>query len=170
MLLIMNRKKYSKKKLWHILFYGNTKTSDFKHPPQCKGDLRCSGILETTIVRCVKSHRSEEGFEKSALGLKKPRRALDRIIGLESENRYQILSGGGNHSSITRWKWNVISRPAAALKLDAEVLSLGYLADGKVNSFLCPLSLDSDDFTNARFYAIAAVSVNIKRLPRYNVP
>jgi hypothetical protein len=61
----------------------------------------------------------------------------------------------------------VISRPAAALNLDVEVLSL---ADGKVNSFLYPLSLDSDDFTNARFDAIAAVSMNIKHLPRYNVP
>lgn len=64
----------------------------------------------------------------------------------------------------------MISRPAAALKRDAEVLSLGYLADGKVNTFLYPLTLDSDDFTNARFDAIAAVSVNIKRLLRYNVP
>jgi len=54
--------------------------------------------------------------------------------------------------------------------LDAEVLSLGYLADGKVNSFVYPLSLDSDDFTNARFEAIAVVSVNIERLPRYNLP
>ena len=60
----------------------------------------------------------------------------------------------------------MISRPAAALKLDAEVLSLGYLADGKVNSFLYPLSTDSDDFKNARFDAITAVSVNIKRLQR----
>jgi hypothetical protein len=59
----------------------------------------------------------------------------------------------------------VISRPAATLNVDTEVLSLGYLADGKVNSFLYPLSLDSDDFTNARFDAIAAVSVSVKRLP-----
>jgi len=144
--------------------------NDIKLPPRYKWDLRSSGILQTTIVRCVKSHRSEDGFEKSALGLRKPRRALDRIIGLESENRYQILSGGVNHSSVTPWKWNVISRPATALKRDAEVLSLGYLADGRANSFLHPLSLDSDDFTNARFDAIASVSVNIKRLPRYNVP
>jgi hypothetical protein len=64
----------------------------------------------------------------------------------------------------------VVSRPAAVLNLDAEVLSLGYLADGKFNSFLYPLSLDSDDFTNAKFDAIAVVSANIKRLPRYNVP
>jgi hypothetical protein len=64
----------------------------------------------------------------------------------------------------------VISRTAATLNLDAEVLSLGSPADGKVNSFLYPLSLDSDDFTNARFGAIAAVILNIKRLPRYNVP
>ena len=60
----------------------------------------------------------------------------------------------------------MISRAAAALNRDAKVLSLGYLADGKVNSFLFPLSLYSDNFTNARFDAIAVVSVNIKRLPR----
>jgi len=60
----------------------------------------------------------------------------------------------------------VTSRPAAALNLDAKFLSLDYLADGKVNTFLFPLSLYSDNLTNARFDAIAVVSVNIKRLPR----
>jgi len=36
MLVIMNRKKYPRKKLWYILFYGNTKMSDFKLPPRYK--------------------------------------------------------------------------------------------------------------------------------------
>jgi hypothetical protein len=141
--------------------------SAFKLPPPCKWDLRSSGMLQTTIVRYIKSHRNEDGFEKSAL------RAEETATRLRQNNwswvwesipdtkRGVLTAPVSLHEN-----WNVISRPAAALNLDAKVLCLGYLADGKVNSFLFPLSLYSDNFTNARFDAIAVVSVNIKRLPR----